>query len=100
MRLDLTRLQALVLRSGNAWCSTCGLDSWPAEQRPADQRVVAETEARFLAMVGGVLFAAWPRCAACGRLDPAPLALAGEPPDEEDLLQLLRAYRMSRPVSA
>jgi hypothetical protein len=64
----LMDLQVRATRPGAA-CPECTAPVWPEGTRPRGLLSTEEQEAILLRRLGGELFAAWPRCRRCGRLD-------------------------------
>jgi hypothetical protein len=105
-RTCATRLATLeqLVRSDESGtpCPECTAPRWSAAALPPGLLRVEEIETRVLAIVGGELFAAWPRCRRCGRLDarfvkaiPPNVAL-----DADDIRQLVQDFRVTHEVAA
>jgi hypothetical protein len=83
-------------------CPECTVPRWSADALPPGLLTVEEIETRALALVGGELFAAWPRCRRCGRLDPrfTKAIPTGVALDADDIRQIVQDFRAMHQVAA
>lgn len=103
MRLALSRIEALERHPMSHVCGECGqVRRYPGEPVPPGRLTVEESEAHLRVIVGGELFAAWPRCRRCGRLDPrfAKAIPTGVALDADDIRQIVQDFRAMHQVAA
>lgn len=83
-------------------CPECTVPRWSADALPPGLLTTEESETRVLALVGGELFAVWPRCRRCGRLDPrfAKAIPTGVALDADDIRQIVQDFRAMHQVAA